>query len=153
MKIPFKCPVCGGTGLVPHGFYDTTTGLYTSTSTLPDQCRSCSGTGIVWSYEDFNNHIIPNFELILSNEIIDLNQDKNKPDWRIGKYYISETFEVMQYLGCDEFNKIIFRGKNFNDAMRLLFELNVDYNLNKVRKINGVSYFHFKPKKLKYGKF
>jgi len=45
---PFKCPVCGGNGLVPAGFYNTVTGYSTTTSTAPLTCRSCNGTGIVW---------------------------------------------------------------------------------------------------------
>jgi hypothetical protein len=38
---PFVCPVCGGTGDVAAGFYREDS---TQTS-----CRSCSGTGVVWS--------------------------------------------------------------------------------------------------------
>ena len=48
-KQPFRCPVCGGNGLVPDGFYDTTTGQWTApTYVLSIKCRSCNGTGIVW---------------------------------------------------------------------------------------------------------
>lgn len=48
-KQPFRCPVCGGNGLVPDGFYDTTTGQWTApTYVLSVNCRSCNGTGIVW---------------------------------------------------------------------------------------------------------
>jgi hypothetical protein len=45
---PYKCPVCGGNGLVPNGFYSQTGGKWWSTSTTPETCKSCSGTGIVW---------------------------------------------------------------------------------------------------------
>ena len=45
-----KCPVCNGIGIVPNGFYSTTSPYYSSTSTIPDKCRSCNGTGVVWYY-------------------------------------------------------------------------------------------------------
>ena len=44
---PSKCPVCGGNGLVPNGFYGQTAGQWVSTSTVPEKCRSCDGKGIV----------------------------------------------------------------------------------------------------------
>ena len=43
------CPVCGGNGLVPNGFYNTLSGIGSTTSTTPETCRSCNGTGVVWS--------------------------------------------------------------------------------------------------------
>lgn len=43
-----RCPVCGGRGIVPTGFYDTTSGYYTTTTTAPEGCRSCGGRGVVW---------------------------------------------------------------------------------------------------------
>lgn len=47
-KQPFRCPVCGGNGLVPDGFYNITTGQWTApTYVLSINCRSCNGTGIV----------------------------------------------------------------------------------------------------------
>ena len=50
---PYKCPVCFGTGAVASGFYSSTTGVWTSTSTSTEVCRSCFGTGIVWgTYEE-----------------------------------------------------------------------------------------------------
>lgn len=47
--IPYKCPVCGGTGKVPCGFYEP----YMPNDTIVKNpfgeiCRSCGGTGIVW---------------------------------------------------------------------------------------------------------
>ena len=36
------CPVCGGRGLVPRGFYDVSSNLST-TSATPETCRSCGG--------------------------------------------------------------------------------------------------------------
>jgi hypothetical protein len=43
-----RCPVCGGNGLVPNGFYNTVTGIMSTTSITPETCRSCNGTGIVY---------------------------------------------------------------------------------------------------------
>jgi DnaJ-class molecular chaperone len=46
---PHRCPVCGGNGLVPNGFYDQTSGQWPSCSTLPETCRSCNGTGVIFA--------------------------------------------------------------------------------------------------------
>jgi rubrerythrin len=48
LAIPYRCPVCGGNGLVCNGFYSTTTGYIQSTSTAAEKCRTCGGSGIVW---------------------------------------------------------------------------------------------------------
>ena len=45
---PYVCPVCNGNGLVPNGFYEQTSGYWSTTSITPVMCRSCNGTGIVW---------------------------------------------------------------------------------------------------------
>jgi DnaJ-class molecular chaperone len=37
---PYCCPVCYGVGHVAAGFY--------ARVSVPEQCRSCGGTGIVW---------------------------------------------------------------------------------------------------------
>mgnify|MGYP001586541947 CR=1 FL=1 len=47
-KVPHRCPICNGNGLVDNGFYQQTTGHWETSSTTPEQCRSCFGTGIVW---------------------------------------------------------------------------------------------------------
>lgn len=48
-QAPFCCPVCGGNGLRPAGFYSQTTGTWSASSAAEmEQCRSCDGTGIVW---------------------------------------------------------------------------------------------------------
>jgi len=44
---PYTCPVCGGRGIVPAGFY-TSVGYYSTTGNTTEHCRSCSGTGIIW---------------------------------------------------------------------------------------------------------
>lgn len=37
------CPVCGGNGIVYNGFYNT----WVTSTTAPEQCRSCNGKGYV----------------------------------------------------------------------------------------------------------
>ena len=49
-KLPYRCPVCRGNGQVDNGFYNQTTGDWSSTSTAPETCRSCQGTGVVWGW-------------------------------------------------------------------------------------------------------
>lgn len=46
---PYRCPICGGNGLVPDGFYATVTGHWSTTDCTSEKCRSCNGTGIVWN--------------------------------------------------------------------------------------------------------
>lgn len=45
-----KCPVCGGRGFVPSGFYSSQTydGSLITNSTSSEVCRSCHGRGIVF---------------------------------------------------------------------------------------------------------
>ena len=50
MRIPFKCPVCDGTGLVskpPYIAGDQETWSTSQTGTYP--CHACGGSGIIWS--------------------------------------------------------------------------------------------------------
>jgi hypothetical protein len=43
-----RCPICGGRGFVAHGFYAVPMGYaYGTTSTAPDRCRRCVGTGTI----------------------------------------------------------------------------------------------------------
>lgn len=46
-KVPFGCPVCGGTGEKHKGFYKTPSGA-AWTDNFYEPCRSCLGTGLVW---------------------------------------------------------------------------------------------------------
>lgn len=48
MSVPFKCPVCGGRGIVPGGFYTALSNTWLSNCTS-EQCRQCGGRGIIWS--------------------------------------------------------------------------------------------------------
>lgn len=45
---PHACPICGGNGKVPRGFYDQTSGIWSTSYCTPETCRSCDGKGIVW---------------------------------------------------------------------------------------------------------
>jgi len=42
-----RCPVCNGNGLVSNGFYNQTSGLWSSSGTAFEKCRSCDGQGFV----------------------------------------------------------------------------------------------------------
>ena len=44
---PYTCPVCGGSGVVPHGFYELLE-CWSSANTSQETCRTCHGTGVVW---------------------------------------------------------------------------------------------------------
>ncbi len=48
-KQPYICPVCKGNGLVSEGFYNQTSGEWTSVNINFETCRTCNGTGIVWN--------------------------------------------------------------------------------------------------------
>jgi hypothetical protein len=43
---PYACPVCGGRGIVPPGFYWPSSGM--GTVAVPEPCRACDGIGVVW---------------------------------------------------------------------------------------------------------
>lgn len=45
------CPICGGKGLVPNGFYSVGTSYYSTTNTSPETCRSCGGRGYIETYD------------------------------------------------------------------------------------------------------
>mgnify|MGYP001363827711 CR=1 FL=1 len=46
-EVAQRCPVCGGNGLVPNGFYLQTGGTWLSSSLAPETCRACNGTGVI----------------------------------------------------------------------------------------------------------
>ncbi len=48
---PHKCPVCNGNGKVASGFYNQTSGHWSTVDSTPETCRSCNGKGIVWEPE------------------------------------------------------------------------------------------------------
>lgn len=41
------CPVCSGRGFVSSGFYSSTGNTWVSSTTAPEQCRSCYGKGYI----------------------------------------------------------------------------------------------------------
>ena len=43
---PYRCPVCGGRGIVQNGFYN----MCADSTTLSngETCRSCGGNGVIW---------------------------------------------------------------------------------------------------------
>lgn len=66
------CPVCGGKGLVPNGFYTAIgTPYYSTTSTSPETCRSCGGKGYIETYSG----VVQNPELV---ELKELNERLKK---------------------------------------------------------------------------
>ncbi len=44
-KKPHYCPVCGGKGKLPNGFYGF---AETTSEFIPENCRSCNGKGVIW---------------------------------------------------------------------------------------------------------
>lgn len=46
-KSVHRCPVCGGNGIVSNGFYNHTGNTWVTSTTAPEQCRSCHGKGYV----------------------------------------------------------------------------------------------------------
>lgn len=47
-KQPYVCPVCSGRGIVSNGFYNSTGNVWVTSTTAPEKCRSCGGTGVIW---------------------------------------------------------------------------------------------------------
>ena len=45
--IALLCPVCNGKGKVDNGFYNQTSGNWSTASAEPEMCRSCSGKGYI----------------------------------------------------------------------------------------------------------
>lgn len=64
-----RCPVCGGKGLVPNGFYLAVgTSYYSTTSTSPETCRSCGGRGYIELYsQDPNPYDMQDLKDIMDN--------------------------------------------------------------------------------------
>jgi len=65
-KVPYRCPVCGGNGIVAAGFYTQTSGCWTSTGGF-EMCRSCNGTGIVYGEETNTNGIAIDYDQVEEN--------------------------------------------------------------------------------------
>ena len=57
MKNAQVCPVCGGKGIVPNGFYLVGVNNYSTTSTTPERCRSCNGLGYILIEDYLSNPV------------------------------------------------------------------------------------------------
>ncbi len=69
-----------------------------------------------------------------------------EPDWRVGKYYITKNFEVVQYRGCGNGQHAMCgKGKTHEDAVKILRERNKDFKFIEQRQIDGVMYFDYAP--------
>lgn len=44
---PYKCPICGGKGIVPQGFYFNHEQVKQAMLTT-EKCMTCEGTGVIW---------------------------------------------------------------------------------------------------------
>lgn len=92
------CPVCGGKGLVPNGFYISVgaSNYYTTTSTAPETCRSCGGKGYIIEYPSCQ---IPVYNAFKSCSICNKNDEmcytSNPPQYRCtldGKFHTADYF-------------------------------------------------------------
>lgn len=93
------CPVCGGKGLVPKGFYDVSSNLST-TSATPETCRSCGGKGYIIEYPSCQ---IPVYNTFKSCSICSRNDEmcymSNPPKYRCtldGEFHTADYF-------CDKY--------------------------------------------------
>jgi hypothetical protein len=48
MTKPYCCPICNGVCTLPYNFYGCD---YPNISTSSVECKTCNGTGLVWSVE------------------------------------------------------------------------------------------------------
>ena len=49
-KVPHRCPICEGHGIVPGGFYERTPDAQAWTATnATEACRACGGQGIIYA--------------------------------------------------------------------------------------------------------
>ena len=57
---PYICPVCGGKGSVPPGFYDT--GGYpwdtTTNINIRQPCRACGGSGVIVTPDEYQPPVV-----------------------------------------------------------------------------------------------
>lgn len=99
------CPVCGGKGLVPNGFYDVSSNLdsvYKTTSATPETCRSCGGKGYIIEYPEY--HQVPVYNTFKSCSICNKNDGlcytSNPPKYRCTS---DGEFHTADYC-CDRFD-------------------------------------------------
>lgn len=49
IKAPYRCPVCGGKGKVPAGFFGAIgVDVWSASKSGPDECQPCGGSGVLW---------------------------------------------------------------------------------------------------------
>ena len=48
-KVPYRCPICEGRGIVPGGFYISLSGGWGTSTNVTEPCRSCAGSGIIYA--------------------------------------------------------------------------------------------------------
>ena len=94
------CPVCGGKGLVPNGFYDLSSNLDNIrkiVSTTPETCRSCQGKGYIIEYPEYNQ--VPVHNDFKSCSICSKNDEmcymSNPPKYRCtldGEFHTADYF-------------------------------------------------------------
>ena len=104
------CPVCGGKGLMPNGFYDI--GLSNSinypqktTSATPETCRSCGGKGYIIEYPEYPEYYrMPACSTFRSCSICNKNDGQcytsNPPQYRCT---LDGEFHTADY-SCDRFD-------------------------------------------------
>jgi hypothetical protein len=48
-RVPYKCPICEGHGLVRGGFYESSIEGSSRNRISNEKCRACDGSGIIFS--------------------------------------------------------------------------------------------------------
>lgn len=97
------CPVCGGKGLVPNGFYlSVGTDSYRTNSTAPETCRSCGGKDYIIEFPD--SYPLPVYNSYNSCTVCNNNDGKcytsYPPQY---KCTIDGEFHTANY-SCDKFD-------------------------------------------------
>ena len=131
------CPVCGGKGLVPNGFYTAVGTLYySSTSTSPETCRSCGGKGYI---ETFDTSSIGTYETTYPTYMNDCCIDGSGSDTlnigdtiyvpsEVVKDIVKEQYEVdiskYDYIQC----KIWALGVEGNDEVKVYLFKGTQYS-------------------------
>lgn len=98
------CPVCGGKGLVPNGFYDVSSNLgniYKTTSTTPETCRSCGGKGYIIVTPSLNHFIANTFNCSNCDNNDRMCYTSNPPQY---KCIVDNTFHFA-YDSCDKYKE------------------------------------------------
>lgn len=94
------CPVCGGKGLVPKGFYDVSSNLST-TSATPETCRSCGGKGYIIVTPSLNHFIANTFNCSDCDNNDRMCYTSNPPKY---KCIVDNTFHFA-YDSCDKYKE------------------------------------------------